>query len=81
MARERDGQFQVTFKVSEIGYEVLRDMEGCRPAPYLASRGMKWIQHYALPGLDDEGLREHIQSSYHMAIKRLTKKKQPELGC
>ena len=80
MARERDGQFQVTFKVSEIGYEVLRDMEGCRPAPYLASRGMKWIQHYALPGLDDAQLREHIEASYHMAMQRLTKKKQAELG-
>ena len=80
MAREQEGQFQVTFKASEIGYEVLRDMEGLRPAPYLASRGMKWIQHYAAPGLDAAGLREHIQSSYHMAIKRLTKKKRAELG-
>ena len=80
MAREQEGQFQVTFKVSEIGYEVLRDMEGLRPAPYLASRGMKWIQHYEAPGLDDAGLREHIEASYHMAIKRLTKKKRAELG-
>ena len=80
MAREQEGAFQVTFKASEIGYEVLRDMEGLRPAPYLASRGMKWIQHYEAPGLDDAGLREHIEASYHMAIKRLTKKKRVELG-
>ena len=80
MAREQEGQFQVTFKTSEIGYEVLRDMEGLRPAPYLASRGMKWIQHYEAPGLDTAGLREHIEASYHMAIKRLTKKKRAELG-
>lgn len=70
----------ITFKATDIGYEVMRDMDGLRPAPYLASRGMKWIQHYASPGLDDAGLREHIEASYHMAIKRLTKKARAELG-
>ncbi len=34
-------------------YEVLKDQPGLRPAPYLASRGMKWIQHYAKPGFSD----------------------------
>src|SRR5437868_1011837 len=37
----------VTFKVSDIAYEILKDQPGLRPAPYLASRGMKWIQHFA----------------------------------
>ena len=77
---EGDDGFQVTFKTSDIAYEVLRQEPGLRPAPYLASRGMKWIQHYAEPSLDDENLRIHIEASYHMAIKRLTKKKRLELG-
>ena len=80
MAREDEGVIQVTFKATEIGYEVMRDMEGLRPAPYLASRGMKWIQHHSAPGLDDEALCEHIEASYHMAIKRLTKKARAEMG-
>jgi len=80
MAREKDGQFQVTFKATDIGYEIMRDMDGLRPAPYLASRGMKWIQHYAETGLDDSALKEHIEASYHMAIKRMTKKARAELG-
>jgi len=80
IAREGEDGFQVTFKTSDIAYEVLRQEPGLRPAPYLASRGMKWIQHYAEPGLDDENLRIHIEASYHMAIKRLTKKKRTELG-
>jgi len=80
MAREGDEGFQVTFKTSDIAYEVLRQEPGLRPAPYLASRGMKWIQHYAAPGLDDENLCSHIEASYQMAIKRLTKKKRSELG-
>ncbi len=79
MAREGDDGFQVTFKTSDIAYEVLRQEPGLRPAPYLASRGMKWIQHYAEPGLDDDNLRIHIEASYRMAIARLTKKKRTEL--
>ena len=45
------GTAAITFKVSDAAYEMLRDQPGLRPAPYLASRGMKWIQHYAKPGL------------------------------
>ena len=27
----------VTFKVSDLAYDILREQPGCRPAPYLAS--------------------------------------------
>jgi len=80
MAKENDDGFAVTFKATEMGYEIMREMAGLRPAPYLASRGMKWIQHYASPGLSDTDLCEHIELSYDMAIERLTKKKRAELG-
>lgn len=80
MAREKNGAFQVTFKVTDTGYEIMRDMPGLRPAPYLASRGMKWIQHFSSPGLNDDALKEHICLSYDMAVKRLTKVKRKELG-
>ena len=69
----------VTFKVSELAYEVLSDLPGLRPAPYLASRGMKWIQNYAEPGLSDDSLRDHIRASYDMIVVKLTKKKRAEL--
>ena len=69
-----------TFKVSEIAYEVLRDMPGLRPAPYFASRGMKWIQHFSAPGLPDVELKNILTSSHHLASLRLTKKRQKELG-
>jgi len=80
LAREIEGVLHITFKATEIGYEIMRDMEGLRPAPYLASRGMKWIQHYDTLGLSDEDLKDHIKLSYEMAIDRLTKKKRAELG-
>jgi len=69
-----------TFKVSEIAFEVLRDQPGIRPAPYLASRGFKWLQHYAEPGLSDAELRNHITLSYEMIVAALPKKKRAELG-
>lgn len=80
IATTKSDTLSITFKVSEVGYEILRDMDGLRPAPYMASRGMKWIQHYAEPGLSESELKSHIQSSYEMAIKRLTKKARVELG-
>ena len=80
MARESDGILQVTFKATEIGYEIMRDMDGLRPAPYLASRGMKWIQQYQDNGLDDAALKEHIKISYDMAVQRLTRKDRAKLN-
>jgi len=70
----------ITFKVSEIGYEMLRDAPGCRPAPYLASRGMKWIQRFDAPGPSDEDLRDYLSESYRLVSLNLTKKLQRELG-
>lgn len=75
-----DDQPAFTFKVSDIAWEILPDMPGLRPAPYLASRGMKWIQHYAAPGLSDADLKSHIEISYEMAKARLTKKLRAQLG-
>jgi len=70
----------VTFKVSEIAFEMLKDQPGLRPAPYLASRGMKWIQHYDAPGLSDKDLKEYIAESHRIVSLGLTKKLQKELG-
>ena len=75
---ESDAAF--TFKVSVMAFQILRDMDGLRPAPYLASRGLKWVQHYAEPGLSDAELRNHITYSYDMVVAKLAKKKRAELG-
>lgn len=69
-----------TFKVSELSFEVLQNQEGLRPAPYMASRGMTWIQNYARPGLTDAELKDYIRQSHHIVSLGLTKKKQKELG-
>ena len=69
-----------TFKVSDVAYEMLKDQPGLRPAPYLASRGMKWIQHFAKPGLPDAALRDYIRQSHVIVSQGLSKKKRIELG-
>jgi len=68
------------FKVSDIAFEMFKDQPGLRPAPYLASRGMKWIQHYARPGLSDDELRDYIRQSDAIVSQGLSKKRRIELG-
>ena len=70
----------ITFKVSDMAYDILKDMPGLRPAPYLASRGMKWIQHYEEPGLDAESLKDHLRISHLIVARGLSKRLQRELG-
>lgn len=70
----------ITFKASHMAFEILSDSPGLRPAPYMASRGLKWIQHYAEPGLPDASLRDHIGASYDMIVAGLTRKKRSALG-
>ena len=70
----------MTFKVSPIAYEMLKEQPGLRPAPYLASRGMKWIQHFAKPGLTDAELRDYIRQSHLIVSQGLSRKRRIELG-
>jgi predicted DNA-binding protein (MmcQ/YjbR family) len=60
-----------TFKVSPVAYEMLRHEPGLRPAPYLASRGMTWIQHYAPPGLSDSDLKAYLAESHRLVSQGL----------
>ena len=77
--QEEDTVF-VSYKVSPIAFEVLGDQPGLRPAPYLASRGMKWIQWMNDETLSANELKEHIRMSYQIVAGGLTKKLQRELG-
>ncbi len=70
----------VTFKVSETSFEIMKDQPGCRPAPYLASRGMKWIQRTGNETLSEDDLREYLRVSYRIVGSGLPKKLQKEMG-
>lgn len=75
-----EGRDAFTFKVGEIAFEVLGAEPGIRPAPYLASRGMKWLQVYEADALSNDSLKEHIIESYRLVVAGMTKKKRTELG-
>ncbi len=77
---ERTDKPAFTFKTSELNFHFLSDEPGFRPAPYFASRGMKWIQQYDAPGTEDDELIYYLKESHRIVSLGLTKKRQKELG-
>ncbi len=69
-----------SFKASELNFHFLTDQPGYRPAPYMAARGMKWIQQYNVSEPEDKELQYYLQESHKIVSKGLTKKMQKELG-
>ena len=70
----------ITFKCSPMSFEMLRGLDGCRPAPYFASRGMKWIQRTQEAELSDKEIKAYLRESHRLAAAGLSKKKQRALG-
>ena len=75
-----DREFAVSFKCSETSFAILKELPGARPAPYLASRGLSWIQRFDARALSDLDLKTYIQQSYAMVLAALPKKIQRALA-
>ncbi len=75
-----DEMLAVTFKCSPAAFDILGEQPGLRPAPYLASRGMKWIQRQTDETMDDAALRAYLAESHRLVVQGLTKKLRRELG-
>ena len=69
-----------TFKASELNFEVLQEQPGFRPAPYMATRGLKWIQQYDVCKNKKDELKYYLKESHRIVSLGLAKKKQKELG-
>jgi len=69
-----------SFKVSENNFHFLKDKPDYRPAPYLASRGFKWIQQYDAAASEDEALSYYLQQSHRIVSSGLSKRRRRELG-
>lgn len=81
IAGDENGQITaVSFKVTPIAFHILKDQPGCQGAPYMASRGMKWIQRTSDETMPDEELLTYIRDSYRLVGAGLTKTMQKELG-
>ena len=75
MVGEKGG---VSFKVSDIAYEVLTEEGRAVPAPYLARA--KWV-HLSDPSTwPDDELAAHFAIAHSLVAAKLTKKQRAELG-
>lgn len=70
----------VTFKCTPMSFELLKNGPGVRPAPYLASRGMTWLQRTDASGMDDEALKDYVRASHRLVAAGLTRRARRELG-
>lgn len=70
----------VTFKASPDSFAMLRDQPGLRPAPYLASRGLSWLQRTDDRTLPDTDLKTYLQASWRLVAAGLTRAARRELG-
>ena len=73
-------ELAITFKCSPMSFELLRQKPGIRPAPYLASRGMIWLQRTSQDSMDDAALKDYLRESHRLASLNLSKRLQRRLG-
>ena len=73
-----DGHPALSFKCSDLAFELLPELEHVRPTPYLARA--KWVQ--VLPGaaLDDGALRDYVREAHRIVAGKLTRAARAELG-
>ncbi len=73
----QDGD-HVTFKVTELSFEALTDVDGVGQAPYFAKRA--WVSVGKGAELSDADLKAYIAASHRMIAEKLTRKARAELG-
>ncbi len=78
--QQEDGEMAVSFKCSPMAFDILGEQPGLRPAPYLASRGMNWIQWLTGESMPDDALRDYLAESHRLVAAGLTKRARAELG-
>jgi len=78
--QQEDGEMAVSFKCSPMAFDILREQPGLRPAPYLASRGMKWIQWLTDESMPDDALQDYLRESHRLVAAGLTRWVRTELG-
>ncbi len=81
IARDDEGpNIAVTFKCSWASFDILKEQPGLRPAPYLASRGMSWIQRQTDESMPDDALQDYLRESHRLMAQTLTRRVRAELG-
>lgn len=68
----------VSFKVSDMAFEILTQNGLAQPAPYLARA--KWVKLSVPSDWSDDELKAHLRASYDLILAKLTRKARAELG-
>ncbi len=77
---EKSDQPAFVFKTAEADFYFLQLEDGYRPAPYMAFRGLKWIQVYDPTVVSTDDIKCYIEQSYRMVLGSLSRKQQSALG-
>jgi predicted DNA-binding protein (MmcQ/YjbR family) len=73
-------EYAVSFKCSKTSFAILTELPGLRPAPYLASRGLLWMQRIDASALSDQDVKQYVRQSYALVAAGLPKRTRGELG-
>jgi len=69
---------KISFKCSDHSYQILCELPGIVPAPYLARA--KWVQVTHNEAMSDDDIQGYIEIAYDIICKKLTRAKRAELG-
>lgn len=69
---------KISFKCSDISFQLLCEQDGIAPAPYLGRA--KWVQLARPDAMPDDDLRRYIEQAHTVVAAKLTKAKRAELG-
>lgn len=70
--------WKLSFKCSDLSYQILCELDGIVPAPYLARA--KWVQLTDDDALSDDDIKSYIEEAHRIIAGKLTKAKRSELG-
>lgn len=73
-----DRHDKISFKCADLSYQILCELPGVIPAPYLARA--KWLQLQEPGALSDEDIKSYIKDAHAIIAAKLTKKLRAELG-
>jgi predicted DNA-binding protein (MmcQ/YjbR family) len=69
---------EVWLKVSDMTFELMKDTDGIRPAPYFARAG--WVAISQHSPLSDDDIRAYIVKAHELIASKLSRKLKSELG-
>lgn len=69
---------RISFKCSDLTFQILCEQDGIVPAPYLARA--KWVQIENPDAMQDDDLKRYIEAAHGIIAAKLTKAQRKALG-